>query len=475
MKDSIFHCDSCKYKIKVALCPSCTASYSIAFESIQSKEYSLNCKKCNSKFAISFPEYYVQQNIKQQNVTHQQTNKNHDHTSLYDRTSTGNKSVQHKTKQRKETHNKTDYKTNDKIMSENRNRAEEKVHDTFERTDSELFSLNRLYDICSSAFNKKKLLFGALGVGAFFVILLILNWLESSLYFVISQDKNKFIWSLINLIPAMFAYYIFILTGSVISFITIKELSNKNTSDTNFSSIVGKNWLSLLLNNFTLLFIINALLILVGEVPVVGPLLFALLFLPIYVISICIIIFLAIGMWFYPPIIASGSKGFINHIKELLKFIKKHNFKLVYNIPLMMIVTGLSFSIVYLFHYGSLYIISFLAKNILSTDGLKIFSAIPTNILKFSEITISASSLFKSLFGELILTHMLGGIIIGVIILAITIFLYAIFISLAGTISTYFYMYLEKDIKLDEKKKIYSLATLALILLIILLLKKLIT
>jgi len=228
------------------------------------------------------------------------------------------------------------------------------------------------------------------------------------------------------------------------------------------------------LANVFIFVIIDLVFILFGKIPVIGPVLFAVLFLPIYLTSLCAVLLLAVGFWFYPPIIAASVPRGASPLRGLFRFIRAQNFSLAYTIPLMTIITAVTFAAVYALHYGSFSLSMFLSKAVLGDEDLKVFSSIPSSFLQISDLAITGSNsgIYKSLVSDILMTHSIGGFIIGIIFSVISILLFASFISITATLSTHIYLMLEKGTDMDDSSKIRLLALLVLILLGVFLAKK---
>ncbi len=232
----------------------------------------------------------------------------------------------------------------------------------------------------------------------------------------------------------------------------------------------------LFLTNMLLLVVVDLIFILFGKIPIVGPVLFAILFLPIYITSLFIVVLLAIGIWFYPPLVAVTGAGTVSSVREFLRFIRIQNFNLAYTIPLMTILSALTFTAVYLLHYSSFNLSIYLAKNVLTDDGEKLFSSIPSLFTEISDLAIigSDTGLYRSLVRNILPAHAIGGGIIGIILSLISILLFASFISISSTLSTHLYLMMKEGTDMDDASKLRILILLVLILFGIFLVKKII-
>jgi hypothetical protein len=181
-----------------------------------------------------------------------------------------------------------------------------------------------------------------------------------------------------------------------------------------------------------------------------------------------------IGLWFFPSIIASSEGGIVDTVKEFLFFIRKHNFSLIYTILLMTFGTSLIFAAVYLLHYGALSLTFSLANAVLSEEGLKVFTAVPTPFLRISDMSVVNTNLnlFQSLIQGLIISHHVGGLILGVVFSTLTVLLIALLVSIMATVSARVYTGINRGQDIDDRMKIRLLVFFALVLLCLFLFKK---
>jgi hypothetical protein len=229
------------------------------------------------------------------------------------------------------------------------------------------------------------------------------------------------------------------------------------------------------LSNIVVLLLANTLLILFGKIPLIGPVFYSLLFLPIYVISVIFILFCAIALWFYPPVLAREKKGFLSGAGDLLEFIKAQNLTLLIIIPVLIIISTIIFTFITMIHQGALSIAVSMSKNILQSDLSRVFTAIPFSFQRIIDFPFMLSRLrtVESFIGELIVSYHVGGIILGLTLSAITVLIYAVMISFIATISTNMFTIMEKREDVEDRKKIEVLLLIVLLLGALLLFKKL--
>jgi hypothetical protein len=417
---SILPCAKCNKFIKITICPYCHSYYSITFTSTNQEKYQLTCEQCAKPFVVDFPLIKDAKN-----------------------TSSSFDSFQNQ--------------------------------DAAPSTQSVSFTLGNLFSICSSAFTPSKLTVAAIAIIISLILSMGYNWAIN--LFLASEEfaSNDYIKSFLTIIPFAVIFFTYMMASAIIARITM-DAHNAGSVFTAHRALkfLIKTFPPVFLTNVFLFIAVELVFILFGKIPIVGPVLFAILFLPIYIISLCVVILLAIGIWFYPPLIAGSDAGTISSIRKFLRFVRKQNFNLAYTIPLMTILTTLTFTGIYLLHYSSFNLSIYLAKNVLNDDGEKIFSAIPSALLQISDLATigSETGLYKSLLNNLLPAHTIGGSIIGVIFSLISLVLFASFISISSTLSTRLYMIMEKGTDMDDASKLRILMLLVLILLGIFLVKK---
>ena len=463
LNSSVFKCKKCKKLIKITRCPHCKSYYSITYTKATKDKYQINCLKCKQSFSADFPNNIDEKtnyNLPQKEETNKKA------TVLKTKEESG---IKKKLFENLGLQEKTVLSTKKPAKRFKKNPA---LNGIKKQND---FNIQELLAIGAEAITFSKLLVSSLGVVSIVFFLFIYNSLTNLLFSGGPSALHPYINSFLNLIQLALIFFMFTLVSAAISKITIDNMKNPLMSaHAGITQFILQSIPSMALVNFSILAIINLLLILFGEIPIIGPIFFSLLFLPIYIISILIVVVISIGFWFYPPIVAAIQPGVMNNIREFISFIRRQNFRLIYIIPIMAIITSLIFSVLYFFHYGSLSITMLISNTILSEDGVKIFAAIPTPLLQISDMSMfgSHSGLFRSFVSDLILTHHIGGIIIGVVFSAISLFLLSLFISIVGTLSAHVFIMIEKGVDSDDSNKIRLLTILILFLITLFLFKK---
>jgi len=451
MGHSVLQCRKCSKNIKIQFCPHCNAFYSITFSSMKSGQYRYKCRKCGESFSINFDEESGKPTVVHKSLT--QTD------------------VPLEEKTINETAAETEHTVKDEVQHN-----EERDSEYINRDSIHRFSVTELFKSVQSAFTVKKITASAIGV----VFILALSKLFSSienLFFMKGLGQTySFMSSFFNLFPLAIIFTFFILTAAVISKFTLNEIFMKgeNRND-EIISFALKSTPSILIGNITVLLAINSALILFGKIPFLGPLLFSIAFLPLYIASIAIFLITFVGIWFYPAIAAHRENGVISNIKNLMIFIKKHNFRLLTVIPIMSALSVVTFGIIFIIHSSSLALVVSGSTAILSGDASVFFSSIPSAFVKASEFSLTGidSSIFKGLYTNISVVTQAGGLIMGISMTAITILLMSMLISVVATVSTHFYIMIERGLNIEDKKNLTVLSILVLLLTVIIQLKKL--
>lgn len=452
---SILPCTTCSKFIKITTCPHCNSYYSITFTSAQQSHYRLTCERCAKPFVIDFP--VIKDASKNVNPP---ANKQRHRLSFFRKIISGKKESAPRAAAPPR------YSS---AFTSNRPMAPSQT--------GQSVTLGNLLLICGTAFTVQKLVVASVAILCAFVSVLGGNWLIGNLIDSGFITGNEYIKSLLSIIPFAIVFFWYIMASAGISRLTmdgLKQSPGFAISPTGMFLLKAIG--PILFFNIIIFMIIDLIFVLFGKIPVIGPVLFAVMFLPLYITSLCSVILLAIGFWFYPPIIADSIPGGKSPFVNLFRFIREQNFSLVYTIPLMVIITAGTFGVVYLMHYGSLSLSVFLSKSILGDEGIKVFASIPSTLLQLSDLALigSDSGLYKSFLTTMVMSHTMGGFIMGIIFSVISILLFASFISITATLSTSLYIMMEKKVDMDDSNKIKLLVLLVLILLCIFLVKKII-
>ena len=456
LRNSGLACNNCNKLFKLEVCPHCKKRYLLTFSTPNVKEYKVKCKSCSKEIIIKLPAISNPHKAGEEQIEDKSLN-------------IAKKPIKKETLNKVETRKDEQSDKNIKLTTDKKSEIK--------GTTLNNFDIKELFAICSGAFSKSKLIASASGILIFLILLLVYNSLIN--VFFISKDAASytFLRSLLNIFPMAIFFFVYLMTATLISSITMNEIYN-NASLNLIESIkfLFKSLLPVFMGNLILLLIVDILMISFGNIPVVGHIIFAVLFIPMYAVSAFIALIIIVSFWFYPSIVARDVPVKINPMKHLLSFIKEHNFSLVYIIPIMMMITVFAFSAIYFLHYCSFNIILVLSKVILGENLAKLFSTIPPVFLSISNLSFFGvdSSILKSFVDNVLLTQSIAGFIIGLILIIILIFLYSFLLSIIGSVSTHFYLMLERDIDIDIKYIIKLLLLLILLSIGMLLIKKLI-
>jgi hypothetical protein len=437
---SVITCRQCNKKIKFQFCPHCGAFYSITFSNIKHGRYKYSCRKCMKDFAIEFKP----QEQARPAVMNQPPPADHSH--------------------------KITEPDEDIVVS----KTEEPV--SFMSNSINTFSAGELFRSAAEAFTAKKLLISAAGVISMLLVIQLFSSIESLFIRPGSASIKPFAGSLLNLFPMAIIFSFYTLAASVISKITLDKIFHSKETGTEeiirFTMTTGPGVFG---GNIILLITIVSILILFGKIPFLGPLLFSLAFLPVYLMSIGIFLLCFIGLWFYPPIAAHREQGVISNLKNLLLFIKKHNLNIIFMIPVILLAAAVTFSLIFFIHLSAFSLSITMSKWLLSSDAPVIFSSIPALFINASEATLAglSSGIFKELNTSLMMTHHMGGFILGLILLTITVFLLSLAVSITATISSHIYIVMERGISIDDRKKAMVLFILMMLMTLLMMFRKL--
>ncbi len=431
LDSSVLTCKKCKKFIKITFCPSCGAFYSISFKSVENRYYTMRCRKCHTTFTVDFP---FSQNESQ---PEKRTSSTHD--------------------------------------------EKRKKKPVAGRTGKSLFNqynLRELLAVSASAFSLPGITAASVGVIAALLIFFLSEIFQSALLGAYIGPEQTALRSFLNLFPLSLVFFVFILTSALISRMTLERIFyNRGLGVVTLLRFISRTWLPVFMSNIFILLVVNTVITLFGNIPGVGPIIFSLLFLPLYLISILMVITLFFGFWFYPPIIAYRNTGILSNIKNFFTFLKKQNMALLFVVPILMMITSIAFAALSLLHTGAL------SLSLLITDGAGgepvsgLLASIPPGLLRISELTFFGNEMgrFKDLVSGLVFSQHAGGLFVGIVLASLSVLLAASFISLVSTLSTHVYILMERGVDVDDRKKLRLLGILVLLLAGIVLVKKLIS
>ena len=454
---SVIICANCGKKIKFQFCPHCNAFYSITFSNIKSGNYTYQCKRCYNKFTIKISDDEKAGPISNRPQTH------------YNQQS------------RPIEKNEKINNTSEKIIFANKQNApertrgkniyENKVHEKPKDAGAETFSISELFRYAYEAFTLKKIIVSAMGITFMLAFLLILN---SIMNFATATESDTTIIasSVMNILPIAVIFSFYILSASLVAKITLNHIVHSRSTGTGeiikFAIKKGPGIIGI---NIILLFVISSLLIIFGKIPLLGPIFFSLAFLPIYLLSMAVLILSFIGLWFYPPIAAHDESGVFKNIKSLLLFIKRHNFSIILMIPVIFLITLVIFAAIFIIHISVFSFTTAISQLLIGQDVLMTLASIPGQFIKASQAALAGmnSGIYKELHQSLELSHHIAGFILGIIFLLMTIFLLSIPISVASTVSAHIYVLMERKNSIADKIKVSVLPVLVILILLVIL------
>lgn len=427
-KNPVVKCESCDKKIKIQFCPHCNAFYSITFSNIKNGNYKYKCTKCSKNFVINFEEQ-IEEKLSFE----------------------GNAPVADKKREERISHEP------EPVEEHHLPRKEEMKKIEVSPLSSEginSFTINEIFRAMAGSFTWEKIV--AASAGAAFMLLLTRLFMFLSLQFFNAPLGKPASGTVLILFPLAILFTFYLLTASVIAKITLNNLiaeeKNNAASLIKFTCAAAP---SVLLINAFLIISGAALLIIFGKIPVFGPLLFALIFLPVYLSGIVLTLFFIIGFWFYGPVAAHRGNSITANIKNLMLFIKKHNLNLIFIIPAMTLLSSVVFGILYMLHTAALYLTVRLSQAILGDSSSMLLSTAPASVIKAAEPALAGpgGSAFHGLYNSITFAHTAGGLVLGISLFILTVILFALFISITATLSTYVYIMMERGIYMDDRKK----------------------
>ncbi|HOP29836.1 MAG TPA: hypothetical protein PKZ64_09725 [Spirochaetota bacterium] len=446
---SIIHCSKCDKKIKLQFCPHCGSFYSITFANIKTGRYRYRCRKCMKDFAIEFYEERPKPVLVKKPPLSESL--------------PAFKEPEH-------------FETQSSTRAEHTAPAEKIEVAKFINNSINSFSINELFAAAAGAFSLNRILVASSGVIIMLLLMTIFSRIET-LWLSGGTTLHPFAGSLIALLPLAIIFSLYTATAAIISRITLDIIFHDRPAG--WDEIIRFSFRTapaVFLGNTAALLAMSAILILFGKIPMLGPVIFALIFLPVYLSGILITLLFSIGIWFYPPISAHREGGISGNIKNLMLFIRKHNLGLLYMIPVIILVSLISVSAIFLIHTTAFSLTISLSQWLLGNDGGGVFASIPASFVKASEATVSGlgNGLFRQLSINIGMTHHVSGFILGIIMMFITTLLLSIAVSVTATVSTHIYIVMERGLTIDDKKKGAVFLILTLMLSVMLLLKKLI-
>lgn len=429
-KNPVVKCKACDKKIKIQFCPHCSAFYSVTFSNIKSGNYRYTCRKCGKSFLINFSNSEVEKPVVHQKNSESENNMNGE--------------IPREQKKVQEYH----------LPGKKEKEKTEKEVSPLTGEGINSFTINEIFRAMAGAFTWNKILTAC--AGAALMLLLTRLFIFLSINIFTSPMSGTIAGALITILPLAIIFSFYLLTASVIAKITFNEImSGEKIHAAGIAQFTFSAAPSVLLSNAILIIAAASLLILFAKIPVLGPLLFALTFLPVYTAGVVLTLLVIIGFWFYAPIAAHRDNGIRANLKNLFLFIKKHNLNLIFIIPAMTLLSSIVFGAVYIIHTAALTLAVKLSGALLGNDSGLLLSTAPASVVKAAEpaLAVTGGSAFRGLYDSLTFSHTAGGIILGMSLFLLAALLSALFISVTATLSTQVYIMMERGIYMDDRKK----------------------
>ena len=319
-----FKCGECGDNIKVLVCPSCGKLYSLTYHPAQAKKYTVSCNSCSKRFVFTLPsdDYLIPTYRKQVQVAPK------------------------------------------KNKHEAEKRPDRSIHENF-------FSLKEFKEMLKSSFSKKRLLFSLFGI----IIIASVNFLLRTVLPMLPDVLTKYGFS------DFITYFSFLFIYTYFSACMYWQIFPKAQRQSQFFLLLGETGrksLPLLAGAFFIVFVFWVIILIFNNVPRLSPILFGLVFLPIYLILFFSGIFSVAGFWLYPHFIME-QKGLEKPFRSFFSFVKKR-FSTVAGMTLVitiaaMLSLGLASRVQYLVYFLLIKLAAFM------NDTLVLFmSSLPSGI-----------------------------------------------------------------------------------------------
>lgn len=450
LRDSVAVCRTCGKNIKIAFCPGCGISYSITYSSPMKSRYTLTCRRCAAPFAIEFP------------VIREAIAVNSDAPRVAKKEPIiGTKPAAAPAKRAG-------------IIIEERGKNKRPAADDGLLSLPDRSFLQGVLSLLTGVFRIRRLAFSAAAVTALFILLGITDRAELAIQNSAIVKGNIFLLHFLNFFSIFVICFVLMISNAVTARFCLGELDpDIDTGTRGMLAFAAERLLPVLAGNVAILIIVNALLVIFGAIPLVGPILYAILFLPVYVLSVATVLAGAVAIWFYPPVLALRG-GVAGSLRELFHFIRRHNLGLLIVIPALVIITAVFAALLNLVHQGAMSLALAVTRGVLGDEAGRIFSAVPVGLeraVNFPQMLSNFLSL-RVFLGDLLLGYRAGGFILGVTLGFISIALLAVMFSFTGSLAAQAWLLLENRRKMDARRKIELLVVVFLVLAILFLFKK---
>lgn len=447
---SILPCGGCGKYIKITKCPRCNAIYSITFSVPARSRYTLTCERCARPFIIDFP-------------------------SIHDASK-----VDEPARKKASRPFITPFFLNRKKVDPQIEKSQALTrprHSTFMRDHGD-FTLGGFLEASGRSLMPAKLITAASAVAAGSLVIFVYNRLISLFNLSESlggQSGHDSIASFIHLMPFALLFLIYLTAASAIAMIELdRSLLPGSRIPRRILSHLGRSIVPVILASTAILLALSLILALFGAIPLVGPLLFAILFLPLYAASLVMAVILAVAFWFFPPIVASMGPGAKKTMNGFLHFVKRHGLGLAYVVPLLTIITAAASSVVFILHQVSVSLALGFSSYALGATGESYFPAAPSPLLSLSDLAMIGSDTgpYRTVINTLLSSNPAAGIMIAVALSFVAILLFTLLISFTATISTHAYTLMEGTDDSNDADRVRLLLLALLLLVGILLLRR---
>jgi len=466
---SVMDCSTCRQRIKIIICPDCSSCYTVSFAGVASPRYMMNCKRCGRSFVVVFPTDQRGSSALKDPLPGQSIEKK-----VPPAPERSGRNIQ-RTRIEKPSHaprspfiSKVEKKSPPGIAASpqqrdnNQRGSEPSLPGNFE--------VAEVLAAVTGAFSLSR-------TGAAFAGILTM---------MISLGLMKSMGSLLQRVPLLgglwpwltagVIFFIYTVAASGMALASFEEMFFKRSlSFGAMTAFMTRSAPSLFGASLLVLIMAEAALLLFGLIPVVGPLLFALLFLPVYGLSLGAVLLVSVGFWFYPPLVAHRKSGVGENVRNIFDFIKKHNLKLIIVIPILAVLSAVIVMVLLLLHQGALMVSAHLAAGIMGPDLAPVLSSVPLSLQSLSDFAgmARAAGGYGMYLGSLLSSASIGGMLLGLVMAGITALLGAIAFSAVSSLSTYAYVALERGSDPGNRKKIFLLLVMILFMVMLLLFRRL--
>lgn len=444
-------CRGCGRFIRIALCPFCETSYAITYSRAPASRYEISCQRCGNSFSVGFEQPTTA-------------------AAGSDRTE---RQAPRETPARPKPSPPVERERVEREQPEETpsapapRREAKRVHPGI--------SASSALSAFASAFMPRKLLFAAGGILLMIALFDLADTLIALMHRLPGAGESPLLASFAGFLPVMIFFFSYLITAAPIAGITLAGMSGlPEISWKRHLAFLGRRIGQVFALCLLALLLASVLLTLFGKIPLIGPVLYALLFLPIYLASVAMVMFAVIGFWFYPPVLAVEPSSFTGGIARLALFVKRHNFTLALIIPIAGMAAVLVLTLITLVHHGALSMALMLSSPVMGPEHARVFTAIPFSLQQVIDFPfiLNRIRVTQSFIGGLILSHHVGGAIVGGTLALASLFIYSAVVSFMATASAFMYRVMEQEGEVDNRRKIEALAMIVLVLAALFLFKK---